>query len=251
MSDKKLLNLLSKYSKDIQNLAQVGAHQGQEIKIFENFNFEKIYLFEPFYQNVQVIEKIIENKLNYVVFEFALGNNNTKKEIFYSVENEGQSSSFLVPNLHKKVQPSLNFHNKLSVQIKRFEDLDINNVNFLIMDVQGIELEVLKGFGTKIHEIDFIFTEVNRNYLYSDNVLIWELDKYLFEKGFIRTWTSWREANMPWGDAFYLRTSRISKRREKLYLLKNLLLTNNLLFSLYRFIDARVFIKSLKKLLKF
>ena len=32
---------------------------------------------------------------------------------------------------------------------------------------------------------------------------------------------------------------------------KNLLLTNNLLFSLYRFIDARVFIKSLKKLLKF
>lgn len=250
MSDKKLFNLLSKYRNDIQNLAQVGAHQGQEIKIFENFNFEKIYLFEPFNKNVQIIEKKIENKLNYEVFEFALGNNNTKKEIYYSIENEGQSSSFLDPNLHKKVQPNINFHNNSLVKIKRFEDLGINNVNFLIMDVQGFELEVLKGFGTKIHGIDFIFTEVNREYLYSDNVLIWDLDKYLFKKGFVRTWTSWREANMPWGDAFYLRTSKISNSREKLYLLKNLLFTNNLLFSLYRLIDVRVFVKSLKNLLR-
>lgn len=249
MSDKKLESILSKYIKEIQKIVQVGAHQGQEIDIFENFNFEKIYLFEPFHQNAKIIEKKIENKFNFKLFKFALGNENAKKQIYYSVENEGQSSSFLDPYLHKQIQPNINFHNKFLIQIKRFEDLNINNVNFLIMDVQGFELEVLKGFGTKIDEIEFIFTEVNRKYLYSDNVLIWELDKYLFEKGFVRTWTTWRDANMPWGDAFYMRTSSISKSKEKLCLLKNILFTNNLFFFLYRLIDVRVFIKSLKNLL--
>ena len=111
------------------------------------------------------------------------------------------------------------------------------------------ELEVLKGFGRKINELEFIFTEVNRDYLYSDNVLIWDLDKYLYRLGFVRTWTSWRTADMPWGDAFYMKTSRISKYGTKYFVLKNLLLTSNLFFSLYKALDLRIYRKKLKQFL--
>ena len=47
------------------------------------------------------------------------------------------------------------------------------------MDVQGYELEVLKGFGNYIKSVEYIFTEVNRDYLYEENVLINELDEFL------------------------------------------------------------------------
>ena len=46
------------------------------------------------------------------------------------------------------------------------------------MDVQGFELEVLKGFGNELNLVKFIFTEVNRDYLYENNVLIYDLDRF-------------------------------------------------------------------------
>ena len=249
MSDKKLNFLLAKYKNEIQKIVQVGAHVGQEISIFEKHNFEKIYLFEPNDIAFQILEKKVKGKLNYKIFKFALGNKNSKEEMYYSAENQGQSSSFLPPEVHKKVQPNIKFEDKRLVEIKKFEDLNIINIDLLIMDAQGYELEVLKGFGRKINELEFIFTEVNRDYLYSDNVLIWDLDKYLYRLGFVRTWTSWRTADMPWGDAFYMKTSRISKYGTKYFLLKNLLLTNNLFFSLYKALDLRIYRKKLKQFL--
>ena len=93
----------------------------------------------------------------------------------------------------------------MSVTVRRFEDLEIDNTDFLIMDVQGFELEVLKGFGRKLESLQFIFTEVNRDALYKDNVLIGDLDTFLKLNNFIRVWTSWRTADMPWGDAFYIK----------------------------------------------
>ena len=72
------------------------------------------------------------------------------------------------------------------VDVKRFDELIINDVNFLVLDVQGFELEVLKGFGEKIKSIDFLFTEINKNFVYKNNVLIDELDQYLKNIGLVR-----------------------------------------------------------------
>ena len=49
----------------------------------------------------------------------------------------------------------------VEVQIKQFDSIDSKFVaNFLILDVQGFELNVIKGFGENIKNIDFIYTEV-------------------------------------------------------------------------------------------
>ena len=57
--------------------------------------------------------------------------------MFYSHQNDGQSSSLLKPDLHIKVQPQIEFkENKANA--KRFEDLNINDADFLIMDVQVV-----------------------------------------------------------------------------------------------------------------
>ena len=47
--------------------------------------------------------------------------------------------------------------------------------NFLNMDVQGYELEVLKGGTTTLEKIDYVMTEVNRAEVYKKCAMIEEL----------------------------------------------------------------------------
>tara|TARA_B100001559_G_C16418550_1_gene583951 strand:- start:120 stop:878 length:759 start_codon:yes stop_codon:yes gene_type:complete len=248
MSDNKLNYFFNKYNQDIKKVAQVGAHFGQEIEIFKKHNINQVFLFEPNQNAVEVLKNKTKNLSNIKIFPFALGNVNSLSEMYYSSGNDGQSSSLLEPQLHKKVQPKIDFKKKIAIDVKRFNDLKLNGIDFLIMDVQGFELEVLKGFGKKLNQVQFIFTEINRDALYKDNVLVKDLDHFLKTKGFIRTWTSWRTADMPWGDAFYLRNNRLGKFKGYYILIKNFLTTNNIYFFLYSILDFRLLKKRIKKI---
>ena len=59
------------------------------------------------------------------------------------------------------------------------------------MDVQGFELEVLKGGENCIKNIDYITTEVNRDEVYKDCAKVEQIDQFLDDYGFIRVETSW------------------------------------------------------------
>ena len=67
------------------------------------------------------------------------------------------------------------------------------------MDVQGYELEVLKGFGDKLKQIQYIYTEVSLKELYEQNILLSDLDKFLNINGFTRVSTK-IFGNIPQGD---------------------------------------------------
>ena len=44
----------------------------------------------------------------------------------------------------------------------------MDNVNFLNLDIQGAELKALKSLQDYLHKVDYIYTEVNVDYLYVD-----------------------------------------------------------------------------------
>jgi FkbM family methyltransferase len=240
-----LEKFLNKYVKEGTNIAQVGAHFGQELEPIIKSGFKEIYLFEPIKSNVDELYKKTKSIKNIEIFPIALGNKNTQTKIYISGNNDGQSSSLLQPELHLELQPNITFKQEALIDLKRFEDLNLT-VNFLIIDAQGYELEVLKGFGKKLENVDYIFTEVNRDYLYKNNVLIKDLDTFLIKKSFVRIWTKWRIANMPWGDAFYMRINPNDKFKIKMYLFKNYLLTNKISFLIYYVLDIRILRNKLK-----
>ena len=132
--------------------------------------------------------------------------------------------------MHKKIQPQIGFRDNLTIKIEKFNNLNIDSVDFLVLDVQGFELEVLKGFSHKLKNVKFVFAEVNRDQLYEDNVLVRDLDKYLKNYEFIRIWTSWRPADMPWGDAFYIKKDYLNIFQSTMKKISNLLFTNKLFF---------------------
>ncbi len=76
--------------------------------------------------------------------------------------------------------------------------------NFLNLDIQGAELKALKGMEEYLNKVDYIYTEVNEDYVYKDCALVNELDEYLKLFGLYRVETKWCE-NYKWGDALYIR----------------------------------------------
>ena len=75
--------------------------------------------------------------------------------------------------------------------------------NFMNIDVQGYELEVMKGASKFLPHIQFIYCEVNRAEVYEGCPRIEELDEYLGTYGFERVETTWDGGT--WGDAFYIK----------------------------------------------
>jgi hypothetical protein len=71
------------------------------------------------------------------------------------------------------------------------------------MDVQGYELEVLKGAKKTLENVDYVYCEVNRDEVYEGNAYVEELDEFLSQYNMERVETSWE--GQIWGDALYIR----------------------------------------------
>ena len=71
----------------------------------------------------------------------------------------------------------------------------------LNIDVQGYELEVLKGADTILEYIELMILEVNRDEMYEGCPLVEELDTFLEKYNFKRVHTLWQ--SISWGHAIY------------------------------------------------
>jgi hypothetical protein len=80
-----------------------------------------------------------------------------------------------------------------------------NEEVLLKMDVQGYELEVLKGGAETMKHIDYVYCEINRDELYEGNAFVEDLDVFLADYNMERVETDW--AGTLWGDALYIRKS--------------------------------------------
>tara|TARA_A100001011_G_C14315609_1_gene847852 strand:- start:2109 stop:2855 length:747 start_codon:yes stop_codon:yes gene_type:complete len=242
------VDLLNKYKNSINGFIQVGAHIGQQVNTFLEIENKNIYLFEPNKQALAELERF-ENEPRVKIFNFGLGNSNTKLQFYISSNKQGVSSSFLKPDLHEKYFPEVKFQKKELVEIKKFSSLENINANFLVIDVQGYEIDVLKGFEEKIKNIDFIFSEISLVNFYENNTLISDLDDFLNNKEFLRIKTS-LISNVPMGDAFYINKKFLSRSEIYLYTMKSKIQISRIYRFINLFKDRKKLIYHLKNKLK-
>ena len=88
---------------------------------------------------------LVKNQ-NIFIYNFALGSENKNLSIYTNNNNNNMSSSILEPKEHLNYHQHVTFEGTEEITVKKFSDLNINNIDYLNMDVQGYELEVLKGF---------------------------------------------------------------------------------------------------------
>ena len=195
--------LRKKYSMHIKGVIHVGAHYGEEIYEYVNNGIQEIILFEPLSDCFDVIQKkLFDINANIEGHQVALGSTVGTATMYLS-DNERQSSSILKPKVHLTHHPHVKFDGTEEVEVDFLDNFDTKDFNFLNMDVQGYELEVLKGAVETLKHVDYVYCEVNRDELYEGNAYIQEIDEFLSNYGMIRVETSW-EGDL-WGDALYIK----------------------------------------------
>jgi len=197
--------IIKKYNMNISGVIHIGAHYGEEIPNYVKVGIKNIILFEPLGENFKVLKKNISPYLNLNIkkYQVALGNQNTTITMNLS-SNNLESSSILKPKQHLNLYPDITFDRTEEVELQKLDDYNCKNYNFINMDVQGYELEVLKGAKDTLNHIDYVYCEVNRDEIYEGNAYIEDIDKYLSKYNMRRVETSWWY-DSDWGDALYIR----------------------------------------------
>lgn len=198
-------NLYKKYDMNISGIIHIGAHQGWEVDEYINNGIQDIIMFEPVSENFSILEnKLQDANANITAYQVALGNEE-KNVTMYLSDNGLLSSSVLKPKVHLELHPSVGFPTTEEVEMKRLDSFseETQNFNFINMDVQGYELEVLKGGAETLKHIDYVYCEINRDELYEGNAYVEDLDKFLADYDMERVETDW--AGTLWGDALYVR----------------------------------------------
>lgn len=179
-----------------------------------------------------------------------------------NVTNNSQSTSVLKLKDHSKKYPDVVVTNIESVYTVTLDDLVIQNFlpEFIALDIQGAELEALKGAQNSLAKIKWVYTEVNKKELYSGCCLISDIDSYLKKYEFVRVATKW-VVGAGWGDALYIKNHLVPKLtfREKLlwYSIMSKHYAEQLLIALYNHLPfnsrnlMKKFFVLLRKLLVF
>lgn len=198
-----LQELVEKYNIKFKGILHVGAHECEELYNYEQYlPRNKILWVEALQDKVEL------NKKRYpdLLIEQAVVSDNIET-VKFNRSNNGQSSSFLEFGLHQYFHPHVIYIDSFEVETKRLKDIICNydiEYNFLNLDIQGVELKALKGMEDYLSKVDYIYTEVNSDYVYQNCSLVTEIDDYLKQYGLERVETSWA-GDYRWGDAFYIR----------------------------------------------
>jgi FkbM family methyltransferase len=213
----KLNELIQKFNININGILHIGAHNCEELTdyILNNINTENIYWIEAL---PELVEKNKKNNPLLKIYQAVIYDEDDK-EIEFNItncdgdKNNQQSSSILDFGTHEKHHPQVKIVDKIKLKTSRMEtiiekhNININDVNFINLDIQGVELHALKSMEKYLVNIDYIYTEVNTEEVYKNCDKMEDLTKYLSEFGF-KLVDARIYNEFGWGDAFYIKQDK-------------------------------------------
>ncbi len=169
-------------------IMDIGAADGvkNEWDEIQNMTELKMVLFEP--DDRSYDELISDNKKNTKIYNAALGAKNESVNIYLT--RKPQCSSLLLPNRNYLDR----FPNKerwdivktVKVKVKPLDEFKnlIGNVDFIKLDTQGSELDIIKGGDLVLDDCLGLEVEVEFLEVYQDQPLFGEVSRHLSNKGF-------------------------------------------------------------------
>lgn len=147
----------------------------------------KIYSFEPLAISYRKLQRLADKMSNIDIFNFALGAKAESGTINQS-SYEYSSSILEMSNLHKEAFPHSAESTTQAISIHTLDEIfggkPIVRPLLLKLDVQGFELNVLKGGADLLARVDHILIELSLEELYRGQPLFDEVYCFLHQKGF-------------------------------------------------------------------
>ena len=123
-----------------KNILDLGANIGTHSIIYSNYTNGKIYSFEPQKKVFDILNKNVElnNCKNIITHNFGGSNVNKKFYMNACYENKDNQGAF-------KIDETLDETNGLEIECRIIDELNILNVCYIKIDVEGHEYEALLG----------------------------------------------------------------------------------------------------------
>lgn len=213
---RELTEIFSKKSPLI--IFDIGACEGEDsIRYSLLFNNATIYSFEPLPENyekcVQNIKKLQLTSIK--PFQIALSKSDGFVKFYVSSGNpEGintdwdygnKSSSLYAPDKHLSKYEWIKFERVIDVETVTIDNFctkhEIPNIDFIHLDVQGAELDVLMGGCKMLPALKAIWLEVENITFYKNQPLRTDIENFMKNEGFIKiTDTAYEDS----GDQLYV-----------------------------------------------
>jgi FkbM family methyltransferase len=170
---------------DVATVVDVGANKGQFALLATGvFPDATIYSFEPLQEPAARFREMLGEEVR--LFEAAIGP--CEKEVTIFVSQRADSSSLLPITAQSQVFPGTGLKEQRKTRvaplIKYLGPENIRAPALLKIDVQGYELEVLKGCDPLLLLFRFVYVEASFIELYRGQALAGEIIRHLSEKQF-------------------------------------------------------------------
>lgn len=188
------LSFIKKHLPSNPVILEAGGYDGTDtLKMKSLWPNSTIYVFEPNPQAFKLLKNKTHNCAGITVFDYALSSQNGKFKFYISEfkgdsSKPGASSSLLAPKDHLSLAPFVVFPRKIEVDAIALDDwavkFNVPQIDFFWLDLQGSELDVLKGASSFIRNTKLICLEVELVEAYKDQPLYKEVKEWLEGNGF-------------------------------------------------------------------
>jgi len=173
----------------INTFIDIGSNRGQFALVARYTNISStIYSFEPQSEPASKYKMIFKADKNAILFQSAIGLKEEEKKMYISKRDDSSSILEIGANqttIFPGTQTSSAKLIKVAPLHRFLSKRDLVNDVFVKIDVQGYELEVLKGITKYIKSFDYLYVECSFIELYEGQSLAYEVIQYLNSFSFI------------------------------------------------------------------
>jgi FkbM family methyltransferase len=170
-------------------IVDIGANRGQfAIVARQVFPRAKILSFEPLAEPAQIFKRVFDHDPNVILYPYAIGREKTHSTI-HITKDDDSSSLLPISKQQSDLFPGAVEKETRQVAVYPLSHLiDPDSIPFaslLKIDVQGYELEVLRGCEDILHKFSHLYIECSFVQLYEGQPLAHEIISWLEARNYI------------------------------------------------------------------
>lgn len=214
-NNEQALNIAKKYLPDKPVILDAGAYTGSEISLMKKiWPGSVVHAFEPV---PEIFKKLNDNVKKYSnIYTYKLGIDVTGGPKNFYLSNQprspeivSESSSLREPKEHLK-HSKVQFRNQIEIECVNLDDWakqnNIKSIDMLWLDMQGVELEVMKSAPKIMENVKVVCTEVEFIEAYAGQALWADVRGWMESQGFSLVARAFDLPPSVWfGDAIFAR----------------------------------------------
>ena len=205
---KRTKSIIGKHLPDNAVIVEAGAHKGTDTaEMAYRWPDAIIHAFEPVPEIYKILTLNTGRYSNVKTYQLALSDRNGFAKFHTSEGTSDESGSLLTPKEHLKIHPTVKFNKEIKVRTIMLDswakENNISKVDFMWLDMQGMELKVLKKSKIIFPNVKLLYTEINLKETYKGVDLYSEYKQWLVSNGMTLIFenTYWKDS----GNALFIR----------------------------------------------